>query len=63
MSMEDLFKVFEWGIDYGLLLAEQERDSEDMFVPAVGPLSGLQRKSTWFVGIVMFPLKNSDWGG
>ena len=35
MSVEDLFKVFEWGVDYGLLLAEQERDSEDMF-DAVG---------------------------
>lgn len=25
-----LLKAFEYGIDYGLLLAEQERDSEDL---------------------------------
>lgn len=26
-----LIKAFEYGIDYGLLIAEQERDSEDLF--------------------------------
>lgn len=26
-----LLKAFEYGVDYGLLLAEQERDSEDIF--------------------------------
>ena len=27
---DELLKAFEYGVDYGLLLAEQERDSEDM---------------------------------
>ena len=35
VSDEELCKVFEWGVDYGLLIAEQERDSEDLF-DAVG---------------------------
>lgn len=26
----DLMQIFKWGVDYGLLLAEQERDSEDL---------------------------------
>ena len=29
--MNDLLKAFEYGVDYGLLMAEEERDSEDMF--------------------------------
>ena len=28
---DSIIKAFEYGIDYGLLLAEQERDSEDMY--------------------------------
>lgn len=28
---EALLKAFEYGIDYGLLIAEQERDSEEVF--------------------------------
>lgn len=32
---EDLLKAYEYGVDYGLLIAEQERDSEDLF-DAVG---------------------------
>ena len=35
IGVEDLLKAFGYGIDYGLLLAEQERDSEDLF-DAVG---------------------------
>ena len=35
MTFEQIMQVFGWGIDYGLLLAEQERDSEDLF-DAVG---------------------------
>jgi len=31
MNIQDLIIAFECGIDYGLLLAEQERDSEDLF--------------------------------
>ena len=27
---DKLIKAFEYGVDYGLLLAEQERDSEDV---------------------------------
>lgn len=27
---EGLLKAFEYGVDYGLLLAEEERDSEDL---------------------------------
>jgi hypothetical protein len=34
-NLDKLFKAYECGIDYGLLIAEQERDSEDMF-DAVG---------------------------
>ena len=30
-DIKDLITAFECGIDYGLLLAEQERDSEDAF--------------------------------
>jgi hypothetical protein len=30
-SHEDLIKAYEYGIDHGLLIAEQERDSEDLF--------------------------------
>lgn len=26
----DLMQIFKWGVDYGLLLAERERDSEDL---------------------------------
>jgi len=29
-TTDALLKAFEYGIDYGLLLAEQERDSEDL---------------------------------
>jgi hypothetical protein len=29
ISHNDLIKAFEYGIDYGLLIAEQERDSEE----------------------------------
>ncbi len=32
---DELMAAFQYGIDYGLLLAEQERDSEDLF-DAVG---------------------------
>lgn len=28
---EALLKAYEYGIDHGLLIAEQERDSEDLF--------------------------------
>lgn len=31
MDAEDLMTAYECGIDHGLLLAEQERDSEDAF--------------------------------
>ena len=31
MNIDKLIKAFECGIDYGLLIAEQERDSEDLF--------------------------------
>ena len=31
ITAEDIMKVFWWGVDYGQLLAEQERDSEDNF--------------------------------
>lgn len=34
-SGSQLIDAFSWGVDYGLLLAEQERDSEDFF-DAVG---------------------------
>ena len=27
----DLFEIFCWGIDYGQLLSEEERDNEDLF--------------------------------
>lgn len=27
----ELLKAFEYGVDYGLLIAEEERDSEDVF--------------------------------
>ncbi|MDR2170583.1 MAG: hypothetical protein LBP59_10610 [Planctomycetaceae bacterium] len=27
----DLWEIFLWGVDYGQLLMEQERDSEDLF--------------------------------
>ncbi|MCL1951925.1 MAG: hypothetical protein FWF60_03775 [Oscillospiraceae bacterium] len=30
-DLQHLLKAFECGVDYGLLLAEQERDSEDLF--------------------------------
>ena len=30
-SIENLIAAYECGIDYGLILAEQERDSEDVF--------------------------------
>lgn len=30
-----LLKAFEYGVDYGLLLAEQERDSEDLLDAAI----------------------------
>jgi hypothetical protein len=30
MNISTLIEVFGWGIDYGLLIAEQERDGEDM---------------------------------
>jgi len=35
VKLDDLIRAFEWGVDYGLLLAEQEHDSEDLF-DAVG---------------------------
>ena len=35
MNIDEICKVFTWGIDYGLLIAEQERDSEDMFDAAM----------------------------
>lgn len=31
IELKDILKVYECGIDYGLLIAEEERDSEDMF--------------------------------
>lgn len=31
MSAQDLIVAYECGIDYGLLMAENERDSEDVF--------------------------------
>jgi hypothetical protein len=31
LEINELMTAYECGIDYGLLLAEQERDSEDMF--------------------------------
>lgn len=31
MDVKDLMTAYECGIDYGLMLAEQERDSEDAF--------------------------------
>jgi len=34
-NIQGLLKAFECGVDYGLLLAEQERDSEDLFDAAV----------------------------
>lgn len=30
ITLDDLADCFKWGVDYGLLLAEQERDSEDL---------------------------------
>ena len=30
VTFEDIVAIFGWGIDYGLLLAEQERDGEAM---------------------------------
>ena len=30
-TIDDLTKAYELGVDYGLLIAEQERDSEDVF--------------------------------
>jgi len=29
--ISDLLKAYEYGIDYGLLISEQERDSEGLF--------------------------------
>ena len=29
--IDSILRAFEYGVDYGLLIAEQERDSEDMF--------------------------------
>jgi hypothetical protein len=40
--IDDICKAFEWGIDYGLLLAEQERDGEDL-LDALG-CAGYARK-------------------
>jgi len=31
MTVEALCKAYEYGVNYGLYLAETERDSEDMF--------------------------------
>lgn len=31
MDIKDATDIFMWGVDYGLLLAEEERDSEDVF--------------------------------
>ena len=35
MDIDGMWKIFKWGVNYGLLLAEEERDSEDLF-DAVG---------------------------
>ncbi len=29
LSISEAFKIFSWGIDYGQLLMEEERDNED----------------------------------
>lgn len=31
LTFELLLDIFSWGVDYGQLLAEEERDSEDLF--------------------------------
>ena len=31
LEITDILKIFEYGVDYGLLIAEEERDSEDFF--------------------------------
>lgn len=35
VTITDLLNCYRWGVDYGLLLAEEERDSEELF-DAVG---------------------------
>jgi len=35
LSIDQIGKIFEWGIDYGQFLMEQERDSEDLFDAAL----------------------------
>lgn len=40
VEFADIIKIFEWGIDYGLLIAEEERDNEDIFDAFLCGVSG-----------------------
>jgi len=31
LTADELMEIFSWGVDYGLLLAEEERESEQLF--------------------------------
>jgi hypothetical protein len=39
----DPFEIFKWGVDYGQLLAEEERDSEDLADAFQGVIVDQQR--------------------
>ena len=60
MTAKDIMTAYECGIDHGLLLAEQERDSEDFFdatgcavysarmcVPSIPPRRRQPRSEAW----------------
>jgi len=40
ISIEDIWKIYSWGIDHGQLLMEQERESEELFDAAICAQSG-----------------------
>jgi hypothetical protein len=42
ITNKDVWKVFWWGVEYGQLLMEEERKSEEMFDAAVCYQSGLK---------------------
>jgi hypothetical protein len=42
INPDDLWNAFLWGIDYGQLLMEEERESEELFDAAVCYTSGLK---------------------
>lgn len=47
---DPFFDVFLWGVDYGQLLMEEERDSEDLLMATMGSIYA--KKTSMPMGIV-----------